>query len=110
MNSLTSELLREKGYISFIDVLIKMEKLSEENYEKWRFQKIPYLEKAINLNLNKINFLLRAFHKNSRNGGLRRSKTEYNSWGKGIKVNLRFSKYGNPNIEEAYSTHFVKLI
>lgn len=108
MNFVTSELLIEKGYISFIDVLIRMEKLSKENYEKWRFLNIPYLEKVINLNLAKINILLRAFHKNSRNGGLRRSKTVYYSWGKGTKKNLRFSKYGDPNIEEAYSTQFVK--
>lgn len=29
------------------------------------------------------------------------------SWGKGRRQPLRFSKYGNPYIEELYSTHYV---
>jgi hypothetical protein len=34
-------------------------------------------------------------------------KTVYNSWGKGPKVRLQFSKSGNKQIEESYATHYV---
>ncbi len=54
MNAVSSMLLREKGYISFVDVLIRMERLSKENYEAWRRRSIPYLERAIRLNLNQL--------------------------------------------------------
>lgn len=107
MNAVSSELLREKGYISFVDLLIRMGKLSQKNYEEWRCRKVPYLEKVITINLAKIGILLRTLHDNGRKGGLRPSATVYHSWGKGTKTPLRFSKSGDPNIERAYSTHFL---
>ena len=108
MSPVTSQCLKERGYISFVDVLIGMEKLSARDYEDWRFKRIPYLEKAIKINLSQINFLLRSLHKNSLNGKLKPSVTAYVSWGKGKKSNLRFSKFGDHNLERAYSTHYVK--
>ena len=53
-----SELLKEKGYISFVDVFIKLGYLSQEDYERWRMKKVPYLEKVIKTNLGKINFIM----------------------------------------------------
>ena len=47
MNEASSELLKEKGYISFIDVLIRTGKLRKEDYEDWRFRRIHCLEQAI---------------------------------------------------------------
>jgi hypothetical protein len=35
--------------------------------------------------------------------------TVYKSWGKRKKTLLQFSKSGDPTIETAYATHFVKL-
>jgi hypothetical protein len=108
MNEASSVVLREKGYICFVDVLIRMERLSKEDYEAWRFRQVPYLERVITANLPRINLMLRTFHQNAKEGGLRASKTLYVSWGKGAKVSLRFSKSGDPHLEEAYSTHFLK--
>lgn len=107
MNTTTSELLREKGYISFVDLLLRMGKLTQQNYEAWRNRKVPYLERVVTINLAKIGVLLRALHANSTNGGLRPSHTAYLSWGKGKKIPLRFSKSGDPNLESAYATHFL---
>jgi hypothetical protein len=107
MNSTSSELLREKGYISFVDLLIRMEKLTQQDYEAWRNRKVPCLEKVVTINLAKIGILLRALHANSTNGGLRPSHSAYFSWGKGKKVPLRFSKSGDPNLERVYATHFL---
>ncbi len=108
MDEASSEVLRETGYISFVDVLIRMGKLSKEDYEAWRFRRVPYLERVIVLNLPKINLMLRTLHQNAKKGGLHPSKTVYVSWGRGAKVPLRFSKSGDPHIEEAYLTHFLK--
>jgi hypothetical protein len=91
LGPITSELLKEKGYISIVDVLMKMGKLSKEDYESWRFKKVPHLEKAIKINLSQTNFLIRKIQENSKNGKLRASKTVYKSWGKGAKKTLQFS-------------------
>jgi hypothetical protein len=108
MNRASSELLREKGFISFVDVLIRMEKLTKEDHESWRMRRIPYLERAIRLNLSQLGHLLRTLRRNAIKGNLPARKTVYVSWGKGRKQPLRFSKSGHPWIEEAYATHFLK--
>lgn len=108
MSEASSVVLREKGYVSFVDVVIRMGKLSKEDYEAWRFRQVPYLERVITVNLPRINLMLRTLHQNAKKCGLRISKTAYKSWGKGARIPLRFSKSGDPNIEEAYSTHFLK--
>ena len=45
LGRITSELLREKGYISFVDVFTKLEYLNNEDIENWRRRRVPYLEK-----------------------------------------------------------------
>jgi len=74
MNRVSSKLLKEKGYISFVDVLIQMGKLTKENYESWRMKRIPYLERVIGLNLGKLNYLRRTLRQNAVRGHLRPSK------------------------------------
>ncbi len=108
MNRASSPLLREKGFIAFIDVLIEMGKLSRDDHDAWRMGRIPYLEKAIRLNLGQLSYLLRTLRQNAVKGRLKPSKTVYMSWGKGPKRPLRFSKSGHPRLEDAYATHFVK--
>jgi hypothetical protein len=108
MNRASSELLREKGFISFVDVPIHMGKLTKEDHESWRMKRIPYLERAIRLNFSQISHLLRALRQNAVKGRLQTRRTAYVSWGKGPRQPLRFSKSGHPGIEVAYATHFVK--
>ena len=108
MSQAATELLHEKGYISFVDVLIRMGKLTREDHEAWRTRKVHYLERVIKINLAQVNHLLRTLQKNSSNGGLKASKTAYTSWGKGRKTALRFSKTGDPNLEAAYATHYLR--
>lgn len=88
MNSVSSELFREKGYISFVDLLIRMGKLSQQDYEAWRNRKVPYLEMVITINLAKIGVLLRVLHANSTNGGLRPSHTSPGEKGKRRRFGL----------------------
>ena len=108
LSAVTGELIREKGYICFVDVFMKLGYLDTKDYELWRMKKIPYLEKAIKVNLMQINFIMTSVQKNSINGKLKQSWTAYKSWGNGKKVTLRFSKSGEGNIEKLYATHFVK--
>jgi len=108
MNEASGRVLREKGYISFVDILICIGKLTTEDYERWRFREVPYLERVIKLNLMKLNHMLKTLRQNAIKGDLLASKTVYMSHGKGPKTPLRFSKSGDPNIEEAYSTHFYR--
>jgi hypothetical protein len=51
---------------------------------------------------------MKTVRRNSLNGHLNPSMTVYKSWGKGKKTLLQFSKSGDPTIEAAYATHFVK--
>jgi hypothetical protein len=100
--------LQAKGYISMVDVLMGMGTLTKENYERWRFRQVPYLEKVLTGSLNKFQFLLRTLRSHAREElGLTPSRTVYTSWGKGRRQPLRFSKSANPYIEELYSTHYV---
>jgi len=104
----TGLLLKKKGYISFVDVFMELGYLDRNDHEDWRRRRIPTLEKAIRLNLAKINIVMKAVRQNSLNGKLQPRVTSYKSWGKGKKTDLRFSKTGEENIERLYATHFVK--
>lgn len=108
LSGVTSDLFKTKGYLAFVDIFIELGYLSKQDYEKWRFKQIAYLEKALCKNLGSINFIMKTVRQNCRNGKCRESWTGYNSWGKGPSIKLRFSKTGNPNIEQAYATHFLK--
>ncbi len=108
LNPITSELLKEKGYLCFIDIFMRIGCLSQSDYENWRFKRVPYLERVLTLNLPTINVLMKTVRRNSLNGHLKPSMTVYKSWGKSQKVVLQFSKSGDPTIETAYATHFVK--
>lgn len=101
-------LIREKGYVSSLDLLLKMEKISSKQVEEWRFGKIQYLERVVRGNLSQLNYILTKLGEIARNEGLKESFTVYMSWGKGVKRPLRFSKSGDSHIERRYSTHYVK--
>jgi hypothetical protein len=100
-------LVFEKDYVSPVDLFMSMDKLSKQNYEAWRKKQIPHLEKVLLGNLNQLSFILKQLRSHAKSRGLKPSWTGYNSWGKGRKVRLQFSKSGNPKLEEAYATHFV---
>jgi hypothetical protein len=108
LSTVTSELLKEKGYISFVDVFMKLGYLDPKDYENWRMKRVPYLERVIKVNLGKINFIMKTVRSNCINDNHNPSWTGYKSWGIGNKIDLRFSKTGESNIEQSYATHFVK--
>ncbi len=108
LSTVTFELLREKGYISFVDVFMKLGCLDHSDYVDWRRRRVSHLERVIKVNLSKINFIMRSVRKTSIDGGLKPSWTGYKSWGRGKKTWLRFSKSREQSIEATYATHFVR--
>jgi hypothetical protein len=87
---------------------MKLGYLSKSDYESWRFKRVSPLERVLTVNLSRINFMMKTVRRNSLNGHLKPSMTVYKSWGQGKKTLLQFSKSGDPAIETAYATHFVK--
>jgi hypothetical protein len=105
-----TELMKEKEYVSPVDLLIKMDRLTQQQVEDWRFKKIPYLERVAVGNLSKFHHVLLTLGGFAKERKLKPSITTYKSWGKGPKKLLRFSKTGSPYMEELYSTHYVQQI
>ena len=101
-------LLYKKGYISPVDLLMDVGYLTSESYEDWRRGRVPYLEKVCQANLRKLSTIMRELKKYANEKDLKPSWTDYNKWGKGKKIRLRFSESGKEYIEKAYATHYLK--
>ena len=100
-------ILQKGKVVAPVDVLIGMGLLKPDHLEDWRRGRVPYLEKVINCNLSRLSKLLRILRFHAHDLKLMPSTTAYMRWGKGPKKRLRFTKTGDPNLEEAYSRHFV---
>jgi hypothetical protein len=90
-----------------VDVLVGMHVLTPERLEDWRRGRVPYLEQVIESNLTRLSRLLRILRFHAHDLKLVPTVTVYMRWGKGPKQRLRFTKTGDPRIEEAYARHFV---
>jgi len=44
---MANRLLQEKGYISVVELLLAIGRLSQQDYERWRFRKVPHLEAVL---------------------------------------------------------------
>jgi Fe-S-cluster containining protein len=99
--------LRQKGYVSVVDVLVEMKRLTPAHLEDWRFGRIPYLERVVQGNLSKLSLIGREIRSVAQAQGLTPSVAVYRTWGKGPKRTLRFSKSGEPSVERAYATHWL---
>jgi hypothetical protein len=103
-----SQTLAAKGYISAVDLLMTMGRLTQTNYERWRSRQSPCLETVLTGNLSQHHFLLRTLRSHALYDlQLKPSRTVYTSQGKGLRRPLQFSKQGNTYIEELYSTHYL---
>jgi len=103
-----TSLIFEKGYVSPVDLYIRMEVISPQDYQDWRMGRITYLEKVTARGLGKLNTIIEELRTYARSQGWYPSKTDYNKWGKGAKKRLRFTKSGRPSLEELYATHYLK--
>ena len=89
------------------DVLVEMGIFDPEHLDSWRRGKVPYLERVIRCNLTMLSRLLRILRFHVHDLGLVPSMTVYMRWGRGPRQRLRFTKTGDPKLEEAYARHFI---
>jgi hypothetical protein len=103
-----ADLMKTEDAVTPIGVMMQMQRVSKEAYEDWRFGRVPYLERVFLGSLGKANRILRILKLHAESLHLVPSPTVYRRWGKGKKhLTLRFSKSGEPNLEKAYSTHYL---
>lgn len=107
VNSACYALIKEKGVVSSVEVLLAIGVLSKERYEDWRFGRVPFLERVCDAGLGKLSAINHEIRVFAQKNGLKPSWTDYRQWGKGQHNRLRFSKSGDARIEELYATHYV---
>jgi hypothetical protein len=100
-------ILAEGNVVAPVEVLVRLEKLTAKQLDDWRRGRIPYLERVIRGNLTQLSRLLRILRFHAHDLCLVPSQTAYLKWGKGRRTPLRFSKTGDPRVEQAYARHFV---
>jgi hypothetical protein len=103
-----AERLAMGNVVAPVDVLVGMGLLRLEHLGQWRRGQTAYLEGVVTCNLSRLSRILRILRFQAHDLGLKPSFTAYNRHGKGPKQRLRFSKTGDPNLEKAYATHFVR--
>jgi hypothetical protein len=100
------EALAERKYVSSIDVLVGIGWLERRRVDAWRQGRVDHLERVVQGDLGNISTAMRLFVRWARDRGLKPSETGYVSRSRG-RAQLRFSKSGDPAIEQAYRTHWV---
>ena len=102
-----ARILARSNVVAPIEILMEMGNLSKANYEAWRRGQTPYLERVFEGSLSKANRILRIIGFHAHDLDMVPSQTVYRQWGKGRSRTLRFSKSGAPDVERAYSRHYL---
>lgn len=103
-----AEILKAKGYVAPVDLLLHLGRITSKQYEDWRFGRVDYLERVCTGSLGRLSRLLRILELHARSLQLTPSQTVYRKWGRGGKrIALRFSKSGTERLEAAYARHYV---
>jgi hypothetical protein len=98
--------LADKHYVTPIDVLVGVGWLPPHVVDTWRQGRVDYLEAVTTAGLGKISTAMRFFRHWAQQRGLTPSETAYIARTRDRRP-LRFSKSGDPGIEQAYRTHWV---
>lgn len=107
IESAVADLLAKGKVVAPVDVLVVMKLLTPAALEDWRRGRVPYLEQVIGCNLARLSLMLCILRFHAHDLNLVPSQTDYCRRGKGPKQVLRFTKTGDPQLELAYSRHFV---
>ncbi|MBR1710536.1 MAG: hypothetical protein IJ719_17210 [Clostridia bacterium] len=97
--------IHSRSYAAPVDVLMDIGVLDKAKYDDWRAGRVPFLEAVCTANLHKLTEMMKEIRSYAARAGLKPSVRSYKHKGKP----LRFSKTGNPKIEEAYATHYVMV-
>lgn len=101
--------MKRDGFVAPIEVFVEMGILQRKHLLDWRQGRVPYLERVIQGSLSRLSRLLRILRSHAHDLNLAPSETAYRRHGKGRKQPLRFSKTGEPKLERAYATHFIRV-
>jgi len=104
-----AEQLAKGNGVAPVGLLVGIRLLRPEHLADWRRGRVTYLESVINCNLSSLSRLLRILRFHAHDLNLKPSTTVYKRHGKGPRQRLRFSKTGDPNLEAAYATHFIRM-
>lgn len=105
--------LQKNGIAAPVQVLMDLSILFKEDYERWRFGKVDYLERVCKVSLSKLSLIMREIRSYAAKNNLKASWTFYKQWGlKSLPhaKKLRFSKSGGEDIEKAYATHYIDTV
>lgn len=98
-----SRILARQRFVAPVELLVEMDLLPAADLERWKRGQIPVLERVIRCNLTKAGRILRLLRFHAHDLNLNPSLTVYQHKGH----RLRFSRSGEPKIEQAYATHLV---
>lgn len=88
--------LKRDGRQTYPALLVELGMLSSSSLDEWRAGRVPCLERVVTGNLTKLARIQKGVRRDARQRGLRRRV-------EGRERKVRFSKSGNPFIEEEYS-------
>lgn len=100
-----SRILARQRFVAPVEVFIEMNLLAPADLARWKQGQVPCLESLIRCNLSRIGRILRLLRFHIHDLKLKPSLTAYQH----RSHRLRFSRSGEPKIEEAWSRHFVIL-
>ncbi|MGI8574909.1 MAG: DUF2293 domain-containing protein [Egibacteraceae bacterium] len=98
--------LTDKHYVTPLDVLVGVGWLPAHLVDVWRQGRVDCIETVTQAGLGKISTAISVFRRWARQKGLKPSETAYVTRTRDRRP-LRFSKSGDPRIEQAYRTHWV---
>ena len=101
------KILKGGRVVTPVGVMMEIGYLRKDQFEDWRFGRVPCLERVMTCNLSKAQRVLMILKYHAQERGLKPSSTAYKKWGKGRKQLLRFSVSGSPYMETLYATHYV---
>src|SRR5260370_775840 len=96
--------LAAQDYVAPVDVLLGIGWIDGGTVKRWRQGQVDYLEAAMQTNLSRVSEAMKLFRSWATAKGLSASETHYVARTP-QRQTLRFSKSGNPTIEQLYRTH-----
>lgn len=94
------------GHVSSIDVLVGIGWLDSGAVKSWRQRRIEYLERAMQVNPQRVSEAMGLLRQWAATKGLFPSQTQYLAQTP-QRETLRFSESGDPSVETLYRTHWV---
>jgi hypothetical protein len=96
--------LAEQGYVSAVDVLLRLGWLAPLQLDRWRQGRVECLERTVQAGMGKQSTAMRTLRTWATRRGLTPSETAYVARTQDRR-RLQFSVSGEPDIERAYRTH-----